>query len=149
MEKVNAFSIRVYGIVTNEKGEILLSSEYEFGKAFTKFPGGGVELGEGLHDALIREFIEETGHAVIPGDLIHINHHFVQSMFNPSKQVVLMHYRCTWKNGLPQLETQPVEHPAPEQEGAQVFHWVSPSSAEKHLTFPTDLAALQHYQKTI
>jgi 8-oxo-dGTP pyrophosphatase MutT (NUDIX family) len=29
-----------------------------------KFPGGGVEAGENHATALIREFIEETGHAI-------------------------------------------------------------------------------------
>lgn len=145
MEKVKAFSIRVYGLLTNTRGELLLSSEYEYGKAFTKFPGGGVELGEGLYDALVREFVEETGNEIVPGDLIHLNHHFVQSMFNPAKQVLLVHYRCSWKDHTVVLQTQPIEQVAPEKEGAQVFHWVDPTQAEKYLSFPTDVEALRKF----
>ncbi|TNE74221.1 MAG: NUDIX hydrolase, partial [Bacteroidetes bacterium] len=53
------FNIRVYGILLNEKNEVLLSDERRFGTAFTKFPGGGLEWGEGIKDALIRELQEE------------------------------------------------------------------------------------------
>ena len=63
------FNVRVYGLLINERNEILLSDEQEHGFRFVKFPGGGLECGEGLIDGLKREFMEEcfaeievTGH---------------------------------------------------------------------------------------
>ena len=53
------FNVRVYGLLINESNEVLLSDEREYGMEFTKFPGGGVELGEGLIEALKREYMEE------------------------------------------------------------------------------------------
>ncbi len=53
------FIIRVYGLVVNEKKEVLLSDEFVLNTKMTKFPGGGLEFGEGLIDALKREFKEE------------------------------------------------------------------------------------------
>ena len=53
------FNLRVYGLIVNQKSEVLLSDEYRFGTFFTKFPGGGIEFGEGIIEALKRELIEE------------------------------------------------------------------------------------------
>ena len=51
------FNVRVYGLLINDKNEILISDEQEYGTRFTKFPGGGLEFGEGLIDGLKREFM--------------------------------------------------------------------------------------------
>ena len=56
---MKSFNLRVYGLLVNEHNEVLISEEFRFGKPFTKFPGGGLELGEGLKEGLIREFQEE------------------------------------------------------------------------------------------
>ena len=53
------FNVRVYGLLFNEQNQILISDEEEYGFQFSKFPGGGLEYGEGLIDGLIREFMEE------------------------------------------------------------------------------------------
>ena len=61
---VNNFTIRVYGIMINGRNEILVSDEIQNGKRFTKFPGGGLELGEGTHECLIREWREELNQSI-------------------------------------------------------------------------------------
>lgn len=53
------FNVRVYGLLINNKNEVLLSDEEINGFRFIKFPGGGLEYGEGLVDGLKREFKEE------------------------------------------------------------------------------------------
>ena len=58
---MNKFNLRVYGILINKNNEVLLSSELRFEKPMIKFPGGGLEFGEGLVDCLKREFQEECG----------------------------------------------------------------------------------------
>ena len=53
------FNIRVYGILINVQKQVLLSDEFIRGNYYTKFPGGGLEFGEGTRDCLKREFKEE------------------------------------------------------------------------------------------
>ena len=53
------FNIRVYGILINQNKEILVLDETRNGYSFTKFPGGGLEWGEGFKECLEREFEEE------------------------------------------------------------------------------------------
>lgn len=67
------FNVRVYGLLINADRQILVSEESRFGKQFTKFPGGGVEFGEGLHDALKREFLEEVDLEIQVHDLFYVN----------------------------------------------------------------------------
>ncbi|NBQ56567.1 MAG: NUDIX domain-containing protein [Verrucomicrobia bacterium] len=56
---MNSFTIRVYGLLLNKNNEVLISDEHRDGLSFTKFPGGGLEFGEGIGSALIREYREE------------------------------------------------------------------------------------------
>lgn len=73
------FNVRVYGIVINERDEILVSHESHAGRSFTKFPGGGLEFGEGTKDCLKREFLEEFNLSADIGELIYVNDFYQQS----------------------------------------------------------------------
>lgn len=85
------FNVRVYGLLINEANEILLSDEYEYGFKFTKFPGGGVELGEGLITALKREFIEECNAEIEVISHFYTTDFYEKSSFNES-QVLSVYY---------------------------------------------------------
>ena len=89
---MNLFNIRVYGILLNEKKQVLVSDEFIRGNYYTKFPGGGLEFGEGLRDCLKREFKEEMGLEVETGDHIYTTDHFQLSAFNPDHQIISIYY---------------------------------------------------------
>ena len=86
------FTIRVYGILLNELNQILVSDEYIRGNYFTKFPGGGLEVGEGTRDCLKREFMEEMNLAVEIGDHIYTTDYYQQSAFNAAHQIISIYY---------------------------------------------------------
>src|ERR1700733_10521242 len=86
------FTIRVYGILMNEKKQVLLSDEFIRGKYYTKFPGGGLELGEGTRDCLKREFKEEMNLEVLVEDHIYTTDYFQMSAFNPADQIISIYY---------------------------------------------------------
>jgi len=59
------FSCRIYGVL--REGDRVLLTRSRFGEdTFINFPGGGVELEEAPGEALLREFVEETGLVVRP-----------------------------------------------------------------------------------
>jgi len=86
------FNIRVYGILINEKKQVLVSDEYIRGQYYTKFPGGGMEVGEGTRDCLKREFKEEMDLEVQVEDHIYTTDYFQMSAFNPEHQIVSIYY---------------------------------------------------------
>jgi 8-oxo-dGTP diphosphatase len=89
---MNQFNLRVYGILINDKKELLVSDEYIRGNYYTKFPGGGLEFGEGTRDCLAREFMEEMNLKVEVGDHIYTTDYFQMSAFRPTDQIISIYY---------------------------------------------------------
>ena len=89
---MNHISIRVYGLLINEHRQVLLSDEFIRGQYYTKFPGGGLEFGEGLRDGLKREFQEELQLNVEVADHIYTTDFYQQSAFNPNHQILSVYY---------------------------------------------------------
>lgn len=86
------FNIRVYGLLINENKQVLVSDEYIRGDYITKFPGGGLEFGEGTRDCLKREFKEEMDLDVRIGDHFYTTDYFQMSAFNPAHQIISIYY---------------------------------------------------------
>lgn len=84
------FNIRVYGIWLHN-GHVLVNEELIRGRQVTKFPGGGLELGEGTHDGLKREWQEELGM-----DIQVLQHFYTTDFYQPSafddSQVISIYY---------------------------------------------------------
>lgn len=139
------FNIRVYGILLNSANEVLISDERQKGLEFTKFPGGGLEYGEGLVDGLIREFEEECQLAVQVGRHVHTSEHFVRSVFDES-QVIAVHYEVSTKG-------EPTGRFANRQfdftsnaSDDQVFRWIPLSEFNAgELTFDIDREAWHRF----
>jgi 8-oxo-dGTP diphosphatase len=85
-------SVRVYGILVNELQQVLVSDELIRGMYITKFPGGGLEKGEGTRDCLTREFMEELNLAVEVGNHIYTTDFYQQSAFNTAHQILSIYY---------------------------------------------------------
>ena len=91
-DNVKAYNLRVYGILFNQADELLLSNEVLGGKSFTKFPGGGHELGEGLIDGLMREFEEELNIGIDAVKHFYTTDYFQESAFNAEEQLISVYY---------------------------------------------------------
>jgi 8-oxo-dGTP diphosphatase len=86
------FNIRVYGILINDRNQVLVSDEYIRGNYYTKFPGGGLEFGEGTRDCLKREFMEEMNLNVSVEEHLYTTDFYQMSAFNPSHQIISIYY---------------------------------------------------------
>ena len=139
------FNVRVYGLLINEQDEVLLSDEQEYGMRFTKFPGGGLEFGEGLIDGLKREFVEECAIEVDVLSHFYTTDFFVKSAFNDS-QIISVYYLV--KNTTPlnlMIKTIPFDFDG-EGDVLQSFRWINIADLQpEDVTFPID----QHVVKLL
>jgi ADP-ribose pyrophosphatase YjhB (NUDIX family) len=87
-------NVRVYGILMRDDRKVLVSDEYIRGQFITKFPGGGLEFGEGTRDCLQREFMEEMGLKVEIGRHIYTTDFYQRSAFNPEHQILSIYYEA-------------------------------------------------------
>lgn len=130
------FNIRVYGLLINELDQILISDECRNGFPFTKFPGGGMEHGEGFKTTLIREFQEELNIEIEVEELFYFNEFYQESAFNPNHQLISFYYFVTfsdWKN----IETD--NHDVPLTVDGEKHRWVKLVDLDYNdFTFPID-----------
>ncbi|MBX2979292.1 MAG: NUDIX domain-containing protein [Flavobacteriales bacterium] len=134
-------TIRVYGLLVHQ-GHVLVSDEVIKGQRITKFPGGGLEYGEGLKECLVREIREEIG--VDAWDVHHFytTDFFQQSAFHSKPmQVVSVYY--TFRVTDP-LDLPVVDEPFKGSNGDQeVFRWLALALAvEEDLSLPIDRVVL-------
>lgn len=141
------FNVRVYGILINEKNQVLISDESTENVSFTKFPGGGLEYGEGLIDALKREFMEETGMLIEVIQHIYTTDFYEKSSFNES-QILSIYYQVEAKDAMQlNIRDQIFDFTEKSREGKlQAFRLVAIDSLqEKDLTFRTDQVAWREF----
>lgn len=130
------FNLRTYAIIVNNRNELLVSDEYRFGRAFTKFPGGGLEWGEGLTEGLQRELKEEMNLDAEIGELFFVNDFFLQSAFGKDDQLLSFYFNVQTINFTAIPATN---HEVPLKEEGEKFRWVPISCLSEDLfTFPVD-----------
>lgn len=140
------FNLRVYGILINKDNQVLVSDEYIRGNYYTKFPGGGLEFGEGTRDCLKREFMEELNLEVEICDHIYTTDFFQKSAFNPEHQIISIYYQVKpLAPILVPLRMVPFDFDAGQLEMYQktgeteTFRFIEPSSfSEESVTLPID-----------
>lgn len=134
-----SFNIRVYGLLINERKEVLISDEHRFERAFTKFPGGGLEWGEGTAETLVREFKEELNLDITVLDLFYVNDFFQASLFSSTHQLLSFYYKVSCEN----MDLIPVSNCSDAlTEDGERFRWVSLQDLHEDMfTFPIDKIA--------
>ncbi len=137
--KNKVFNVRVYALVFSREGAILASDEFRYGHLITKFPGGGLEFGEGLIECLQRECMEELGQAVSVKEHFYTTDFFQVSAFDENQQVLSVYYLAEPEEPvIKKISMQKFDFPEM-KEGAQSFRWIMPGKiAPAEFTFPID-----------
>lgn len=101
----------------------------------TKFPGGGLEKGEGIEACLQREFMEELGIEVQLEKLFYVNEFLQISAFNPEDQLISIYYLVTSS----MIDRIDERDELKKWEDDQIFEWVEIEKIEpEKFTFPID-----------
>lgn len=132
------FNVRVYGLLERD-GRVLVSHERIGEHVFAKFPGGGLEFGEGPIDAVIREFKEELEVVVTVKSHFYTTDFYLPSAFNPKDQILSLYYRVALKRdtGLQFADIAPSDDEVMRE--GQVFRWYHPKElTEVLLQLPAD-----------
>ncbi len=148
MNNIKHIIIRVYGLVINPEQQVLLSDEFRLGMKMTKFPGGGLELGEGPVDCIKREAIEEFGQEIEIINHFYTSDFFQKAMFFDEHQLICIYYLIKFKKKIKfKLSDKPFDF-AELIEGNQSFRWQDIKLlTEKELSFPIDKKVAELLQK--
>jgi len=144
---VSYFNVRVYGLLINNNNEVLVSDEQEYGIRFSKFPGGGLELGEGLIDGLKREFLEECQAEIEVLKHFYTTDFFEKSSFNDS-QLISIYYLVKEKAPLKLAFKTKIYDFDGDGELLQAFRWVKIDDLSiDEITFRTDKTVVEPLKK--
>jgi len=144
MNPINKITIRIYGLVVRNKSEILLTDEFRLGMRMTKFPGGGLEPGEGTIDCLRREFREEMNQ-----EIENIRHYYTTDFFQqtrllPEPHQILSIYYLTDLLHPENLKTTNKKFDFEDIDGSQTFRWAKIEDlVAEDFTFPIDKVVLE------
>lgn len=143
------FNIRVYAIIFDHVGEnILLSDEFINGQYITKFPGGGLNWGEGTIDCLKREAMEEFGQEINVISHFYTTDFFQKALFFENQQLISIYYKAKFiEDPRFPISTGIFDFPDSIQ-GEQAFRWLPMINLSSGIfTFPIDKKVAEMLRK--
>ena len=130
-KEIKSFNLRVYALII-EQESILVSRELIRGKYIYKFPGGGLEYGEGIIEGLQRESMEEMNQYLKKIEHFYTTDYFQQSQFDSKDQLIAIYYKAKLTSKINNKLKVPIKD-------FPVFEWKKITDfSEKELHFPTD-----------
>ena len=107
----------VGALIFNEEGKIFLMKSHKWRNKYV-IPGGHIELGESLEEALKREIKEETGLDIFDIVFISFQEFIFDDAFWKRKHFIFLDYACKTKSKKVVLDSE-----------GQEFIWINPKEA--------------------
>lgn len=135
----NQFTIRVYGLFINDQQEVLITDEFQLNTKMTKFPGGGLQFGEGTIDCLKREMLEECQQEIESITHFYTTDFYQKALFFENHQLISIYYKAQLKKPLRfKISQKPFDFEI-EQNGQQSFRWIKLKALNPDdFSFPID-----------
>ena len=136
------FNIRVYGLLRRD-ALVLVADELIKGQRITKFPGGGMEFGEGPKDCLVREISEELGVPAIDVEHFYTTDFFQASAYRAGDQIISIYFTFNVAE-VSAIRTSEVPFDfAQANDPTESFRWLDLSQASiEDVTLPIDRVVL-------
>jgi 8-oxo-dGTP diphosphatase len=125
---IDNINVRVYACVVKDGKVLTLFEEYA-GQPLMKFPGGGLEYGEGLIDCLKREFEEELNVNIEIVEHLYTQEDFLVSRFKENEQLLTIYYMVNIINEEDFIILDPC---------IEKIDWISINSTENPFSLPID-----------
>ena len=110
----------VGAVIFNPEGKVLLCKSHKWNDQYV-IPGGHIELGEKMEDALKREILEETGLNIYDIELISLKESVYSDKFHEKKHFVFIDYKCKTDSSNVQLNDE-----------ADAYEWVNLEEIENY-----------------
>jgi len=125
---IDRINIRVYAVAIKE-GKILTLHEEYAGTQLMKFPGGGLEFGEGTLECLHREFDEELNVKIKILGHLYTQEDFLVSRFRNNEQLLTIYYLVEIED----LEEMLIRDPCIDK-----VEWIDLNQTENPMQLPVD-----------
>lgn len=130
---IDKLNVRVYALIMKESKVLALHEEY-VGQQLLKFPGGGLEPGEGVIACLRRELEEELNLKVHNISHLYTQEEFLASKFREDEQLLSIYYTAEMIDENDLLIMDPC---------IEKIEWVDLHSEENPFPLPIDKIAFE------
>jgi nucleoside triphosphatase len=127
----------VGALIVNPKGKFFLMRSHKWNNLFV-LPGGHIELGETMEQALKREVKEETGLDVFDIDFICVLEFVFDNVFYKKKHFIFIDFACKTNSGKVKLG-----------EEAEEYTWATISEAFRLPLEPYTKKTIEEYKKKL
>lgn len=130
--------VAVGAFIVKDGKVLLVQRGHEPRKGLWTVPGGVVELGETLHEAIKREIMEETGLEIEVGEVVTVVDRITPGETGPRYHYVIIDYAAHWLAGEagPLTDVDAVRWATPEEIDDPLIRSLAVKAI--HLAYPTD-----------
>lgn len=122
-------------LIFNPEGKIFLMRSHKWRGKYV-IPGGHIELGEKIEDALKREIKEETGLDIYDIEFLYFKEFIFDKSFWKKKHFIFLNFACKTKSTKVELNSE-----------GQEYVWVSLKEALKLPVEPYTRGVIEEYMK--